>query len=612
MSSFGRGLLLGALVIGLSSPALAVVYQVNAAAACPGSGTTLAPYCAIASAASVAAPGDVVNVAAGIYREQVTPPASGAAGLPIAYRGAVGAKIYGTNSLSGAGLWTLSSGTIFATPYNPPTNPRQVFIDGVGLVESPVGTATNAVAVNAFLYTGGTLYVNLGGDNPGNHVVEAGARSFGFNVDTKSHLVIEGFEVSGHNTNGIRVRSSSNIVVRSNRVLRARSFGLVADGTTTPTTTGPLEISNNELLENGDAGLRLRTNVVQATVANNLAHHNLSHGFLVTQTTQSVFSGNTLYANAKPGGVSTTGFLIEDSDGNRIERNLAYQNQDTGFQVTGGADATLLVRNISAANGDHGYDIRECDGPRLISNTAYGNTNDGFSIEGVVTNAFLRNNIAAENGIATGGNDLWVDASSTLGFSSDYDVFWHSTSQRAVAYNGVTYATLEDFRAATGQEAHGTGGNPSFKNPAALDFHPGLGPALDAADASVAGFALLDFDGRSPVDLAGVPNTGAGVPNYADRGALEANDTAPVARLSLTPKKAKIGQVVTADGSASSDDVGIIRYRFSWGDGTPDTVQAGPVATHAFARKGNFKVKLTVTDGAGQSGSQQQVVSVAR
>jgi parallel beta-helix repeat protein len=612
MSGVGRGLLLGVLALGLAGPAAAVVHQVNAAAACPGSGTTSAPYCAIASAAAVAAPGDVVNVAAGIYREQVAPPVSGAAGLPITYRGAVGAKIYGTNSLSGAGLWTLSSGTIYATPYNPPTNPRQVFVDGVGLVESPTGTATHAVAVNAFLYSGGTLYVNLGGDDPGNHVVEAGARSFGFNVDTKSHLVIEGFEVSGHNTNGIRVRSSSNIVIRSNRVLRARSFGVVADGTTTPTTTGPIEISNNELLENGDAGLRLRTNVVQATVANNLAHHNLSHGFLVTGTTQSVFSGNTLHANAKPGSVSTTGFLMEDSDGNRIERNLAYQNQDTGFQVTGGADANLLVRNLSAANGDHGYDVRECDAPRLISNTAYGNTNDGFSIEGVVTNAFLRNNIAAENGIATGGNDLWVDASSTAGFSSDYDVFWHSTSQRTVEYDGVAYATLEDFRAATGHEVHGTGGNPNFKNPAALDFHPGLGPALDAADASVAGFALLDFEGRSPVDLAGVPNTGAGVPNYADRGALEANDGAPVARLTLTPRKAKIGQSVTADGSASTDDVGIVSYRFSWGDGTPDTVQAGPVATHVFARKGNFKVKLTVTDGAGQTGSQQQVVSIAR
>jgi PKD repeat protein len=83
-----------------------------------------------------------------------------------------------------------------------------------------------------------------------------------------------------------------------------------------------------------------------------------------------------------------------------------------------------------------------------------------------------------------------------------------------------------------------------------------------------------------------------------------------VARLTVTPKKAKINQLVTANGSASSDDVGIVSYRFEWGDGTPDTVQAGPIAAHVFTRKGNFKVRLTVTDGAGQTGFKQQPVLV--
>src|SRR5512145_881763 len=117
MSSAGRSLCFGVLFVALSSPAAAIVYEVNAAAACPGSGTALAPYCSIGSAAAVAAAGDVINVAAGIYREQVVPPTSGALGAPITYRGAAGAKIYGTNNLSGAALWTASSGTTWATPY---------------------------------------------------------------------------------------------------------------------------------------------------------------------------------------------------------------------------------------------------------------------------------------------------------------------------------------------------------------------------------------------------------------------------------------------------------------------------------------------------------------
>ncbi len=542
----------------------------------------------------------------------MTPPASGASGLPITYRGAAGARILGTNNLAGAALWTLSSGTTFSTPYSPTTNPAQVFVDGVALAASAAGPA--AVPVGAFFYDAAAdvLYVNLGGDNPGLHTVEAGARSFGFAVEGKSHLVIEGFEISGHNTNGIRVRSSSNVAVRKNRVSQAASFGIVADGTATPTTTGPVEISGNEMFQNGDAGLRLRTNVTQATVTGNRSHHNLNHGISVSNTTASVFSGNVLHTNARPGGASTTGLLLAgDSDGNRVERNLAYGNQDTGFQVSDGADANVLARNISYGNGDHGFDVRECDGSRLVSNTSWANANDGYSIEGNVTNAYLRNNIASDNGLLTGGNELWVDASSTVGFSSDYDLIHRSVaSPDTIEYGGAAYANVAAFAAATGHEAHGSSGSPSFANPGAGNLHPRVGAAIDSADASASGFLLLDFDGKKPIDLVGVPNTGAGVPNYADRGALEAKDAAPVARLQATPRHLLVGQRVTATGKASTDDVGIVSYRFAWGDGTPDTVQKGPVATHLYRRRGNFKVMLTVTDGAGQQGKKSQPVHV--
>jgi hypothetical protein len=303
---------------------------------------------------------------------------------------------------------------------------------------------------------------------------------------------------------------------------------------------------------------------------------------------------------------------LDNSTGNVIQRNLAWGNQDTGFQVSAGSSNNLLVRNLSYANDDHGYDIRQCDRPRLVSNTAWGNTNDGFSIEDSVSNAYLRNNIGSDNGLLTNGNDLWVDVSSTVGFGSNYDVFYRSSaSGNTIEYGGGLYASVAAFNADTGHEANGSGASPNFVDPNAGDFHPGLGPAVDSADAGASGFAALDHDGLPPIDLTGVPDTGAGVPTYADRGALERVDAAPVARISITPKgKVGVGQLVTASGSASSDDVGIVSYRFAWGDGTPDTVQSGPAATHSFARKGNFKVRLTVTDGAGQTNTAQKPVNV--
>ena len=47
------------------------------------------------------------------------------------------------------------------------------------------------------------------------------------------------------------------------------------------------------------------------------------------------------------------------------------------------------------------------------------------------------------------------------------------------------------------------------------------------------GRRLLDLDGLAPIDQPGVADTGAGVPTYADRGALEA--VAGIAGLSQRP-----------------------------------------------------------------------------
>lgn len=61
------------------------------------------------------------------------------------------------------------------------------------------------------------------------------------------------------------------------------------------------------------------------------------------------------------------------------------------------------------------------------------------------------------------------------------------------------------------------------------------------------------------------------------------------------------------DGSSSTDDLGIVSWAWTFGDGT----QAGGVsATHAYAAGGTFDVTLTVTDGNGKTGSQTQSVTV--
>ena len=67
------------------------------------------------------------------------------------------------------------------------------------------------------------------------------------------------------------------------------------------------------------------------------------------------------------------------------------------------------------------------------------------------------------------------------------------------------------------------------------------------------------------------------------------------------------GLTCTFNGSSSTDDVGIVAYAWTFGDG-----QTGSSANvvHTYATSGNFVVTLTVTDTIGQTGSRTQAVAI--
>ena len=272
------------------------------------------------------------------------------------------------------------------------------------------------------------------------------------------------------------------------------------------------------------------------------------------------------------------------------------------------------MRNISFANGDHGFDNRESDGTRLISNTAYGNQNDGFSIEGNVAGITLANNIGADNGVLTGGNDLFVDDRIDDRLRRRTTTSGGTRRQRhraRIEFAGVAYDTVAAF-----QDGHRTGGAGLRPRPAArrsggrrLPSRRRTARRSTASNAAVAGFQALDFDGLPPVDLPAVPNTGAGVPNFADRGALEAVDEDPTAKLRREPRRVVPGEVFTADASQSTrrHRHRELPLRLGRRDGDQAT---GPIASHAYTSTGVKHVRLTVTDGAGQTADAQQPVQV--
>jgi PKD repeat protein len=72
---------------------------------------------------------------------------------------------------------------------------------------------------------------------------------------------------------------------------------------------------------------------------------------------------------------------------------------------------------------------------------------------------------------------------------------------------------------------------------------------------------------------------------------------------------AKDGQWTTSfDGSASSDDFGIWKYEWDFGDGTP--IGTGATPTHIYALPGTYTVTLTITDNGRQTTSTQTQIVV--
>jgi parallel beta-helix repeat protein len=323
--------------------------------------------------------------------------------------------------------------------------------------------------------------------------------TYGFRVSGRQWITIQGFTVTNTVKKGIYVSSGSNVSILGNDVSWAgeRISGQIAQGIYLKGTSNSLVVGNT-VHDNSDHGIHLASGTMGTTVR-----------------------GNTVFNNARGYARAAAGIHVAESDDNVIDANLAYANEDTGFNVRSGSRNNLVARNASWSNGDHGFDTLKATGTRYIANTAYGNFKDGISVEGSSTGTVVANCISARNG----NLELWVDSGSISGFSADYDVLWDPGGAAYIKYGGTRYSTLAAFRAATPHEDHGIEGDPMFLNPvpgASGDFHlrPGS-PAIDSANSGVPGHPDVDLEGNPRVNDPAMPDSGAGPRPYDDRGAYE-------------------------------------------------------------------------------------------
>ncbi len=86
----------------------------------------------------------------------------------------------------------------------------------------------------------------------------------------------------------------------------------------------------------------------------------------------------------------------------------------------------------------------------------------------------------------------------------------------------------------------------------------------------------------------------------------------PIAQFTFSPQNPTVNQVVTFDGSGSSDPDGqIVRYQWDFnGDGRADAT--GATVQTSFSRAGNAQVTLIVTDNGGLTNSVSQTIAVSQ
>lgn len=508
--AIGLATLLAVALMGMTAPsACAATYVVdnqhpNSSPAGPG--TEAEPYSSISAAvAARKGPGITILVRPGVYREQVTVPASGAPDAPfVILAEGPGVVVDGADDFSSEGQWVRPAATV-AGPHDLQVSDHawlapavtwaaeQVFVDGRRLTLSTA--PPTELPVGGFTWIEGEgLYVNLGVESPAHHEVLVGRRASGFRLGGKSWVTIEGFEILRTEDSSINLFfGCTDVAVVRNRVAFSNSYGIKVSGSTR------VLIEGNSVSENNYHGIGLTAGAFACTVR-----------------------GNESFRNAQPGVRAAKGIYLGAAPNNLVVGNRTYENQDTGVQVNAGSHACVLINNRSWSNGDHGYDHLDAIGTTHLHNVAHGNYKDGFSVEGDSPNTRIYNCIATDNGLTTGRFDLWVNAASAVGFSSGYNIIWNSTSQEPIKFMTTKYSLVTDFNTASGRDENSMQVNPMFADAAGGDFRPLPGsPAIDAGDSGMDYWPTCDINGSPRYDDPSIPNTGSGPVSFADIGPIE-------------------------------------------------------------------------------------------
>ncbi|MBN1880303.1 right-handed parallel beta-helix repeat-containing protein [bacterium] len=492
-----------------------------------GSGTacTEGSPCSLTEALNQAQPGDEVVLLDGVYYTGgITPPRSGTTGAPIAIRAAEDADAILDGSDPAAFTWSAAGGGIYQTALNT-GDTHLVVVDGERIYpyQDYADMAGLIWGLSGFYCDGVTLQVHLlDGSDPAGHDVIISRYNHAFYIDGLDYLVFDElifrYYGQGSYAKAIYLNNASENMIRD-CTFTVNDLGV-----------GIKRESHRNVIHNCSfndtifdwpwdavkAGSELETGGIRfyspCSGRGTIIRHNYFYDYfdglgVCPDETGGETNETDVYRNH----ADDIGDDCIETDGEcanvRIWNNR-FNNTLVGISLapvyTGPVYVMYnLITNTGAGiNGypgspfkfNSGYGL---SGPMfLYHNTcdAIEPSNHGLDIKapGTWVNITTRNNIWI-------GTDYGVHNYNTSNpMDMDYDCIWTTPGNTLVHWNGVHYATLAEFTAATGQEPNGYAIEPEFVNIGNYDYRLTRYHPLVDAGVLIPGINDDDYIGNGP------------------------------------------------------------------------------------------------------------------
>jgi parallel beta-helix repeat protein len=367
------------------------------------------PLKTLTKAHAIASAGDKIIVYPSIYSEQINATKSNLTWS------AADENVILDGSIPFTGTWTLVSGSLYSTPYNPPVGnePFLMIVNSVAYIFPAASSGaitftqepTTKLVYGAFYFdrAGNTLYVNVGGGNPNTMTIRIGFFSSVFTIQNLTNWVIDGFLFRGSNQYGIRVRGGGSHQILNNIFRRCVNSGprleaptpqlfnpsdAGAGGTLTAGTKYYIItaiVGGNETLPSFEGSITIAANrkvQLQCSIVTGATNYKIygrtQNGETLLATIAAPGSGFPTYVDdgsaTSDGTTHPPTISSVQTTGNLVENNDVFQMGSHGISLYA-AGSNIVRRNRSHHNHFHGIALLNYSNDNLVElNACYSNS----------------------------------------------------------------------------------------------------------------------------------------------------------------------------------------------------------------------------------------------